>query len=65
MLVLQNEYIDEPEPGQYIHVKEERITEWPVVFLTRPKRNERTIPSFLAPNAPSNRLEILRGLSKP
>ena len=64
-LVLQKEYIDEPEPERYIHVKEERITEWPVVFLTRPKRNDRTIPGFLTPDAPSNRLEILRGLSKP
>ena len=60
-LIRQNEYIDEPEPGKYIHVKEERITEWPVVFLTRPRRSERTIPDFLAPDAPPNRLEVLRG----
>ncbi|MEM6736603.1 MAG: hypothetical protein AAF620_11095 [Bacteroidota bacterium] len=26
-LVLQLEYIDEPESGNYIHVKEERLTE--------------------------------------
>ena len=64
-LVLQKEYIDESEPGQYRHVKEERMTEWPVVFLTRPRRNDRTIPDFLAPDAPSNRLDILRGLSEP
>ena len=37
-LVLQREYIDEPENGRYIHKKEERITEWPVDFLSRPKR---------------------------
>lgn len=60
-LVLQCEYIDEPEPEQYVHVKEERMTEWPVCFLTRPRRRERTIPDFLAPDAPPNRLEILRG----
>jgi putative acetyltransferase len=36
-LVLQREFIDEPEPGRYVHVREERITEWPVEFLTRPK----------------------------
>lgn len=60
-LVLQKEHIDEPEPGHYVHVKEKRITEWPVDFLSRPKRTERTIPEFLSPDAPSNRLEILRG----
>jgi hypothetical protein len=62
-LVLQKEFIDEPEPGKYIHVKEQRLTEWPVEFLSRPKRNANTIPDFLSPNAPSNRLEILRGLA--
>jgi putative acetyltransferase len=60
-LVLQREYIDEPEPQKYIHVKEERLTEWPVEFLQRPKRTERTIPDFLSPDAPTNKLEILRG----
>lgn len=63
-LILQKEYIDEPEPGKYIHVKVERLTEWPVKFLSRPKRTENTIPDFLSPNAPSNRLDILRGLVK-
>ncbi|WP_299443753.1 hypothetical protein [uncultured Aquimarina sp.] len=29
-LILQEEYIDEPESGKYIHMKEERLTEWPV-----------------------------------
>ena len=62
-LVLQREYIDEPEPGQYRHVREQRITEWPVAFLSRPQRDEFTIPDFLAPDAPANRLEILRGLA--
>jgi len=60
-LVLQREYLDEPEPGRFIHVKQERITEWPVAFLSRPRRDERTIPDFIAPGAPPNRLEILRG----
>jgi putative acetyltransferase len=60
-LVLQEEYIDEPEPGRYEHVKERRLTEWPVEFLRRPRRTPRTIPDFLAPDAPSNRLAILRG----
>lgn len=62
-LVLQNEYIDEPEPGQYAHVREQRVTEWPVTFLSRPRRDAMTIPAFLAPDAPANRLQILRGLA--
>ncbi|MFT3823593.1 MAG: hypothetical protein QM731_06710 [Chitinophagaceae bacterium] len=62
-LVLQEEYIAEPEPGKYIHMKEQRITEWPVAFLKRPRRTGNTIPDFLSPNAPDNRLEILRGLA--
>jgi hypothetical protein len=55
-LILQEEYISEPKPGAYVHVKERRLTEWPVEFLTRPKRTANTIPDFLSPNAPSNRL---------
>ena len=60
-LVLQQEYLGEPEPGQYVHMKEQRITEWPVAFLSRPKRTAETIPNFLSPDAPANRLDILRG----
>ena len=62
-LILQEEYIDEPEPGKYIHMKEERLTEWPVEFLTRPRRTAKTIPDFFAPDAPANRIQILRGLA--
>jgi hypothetical protein len=60
-LILQREYIDEPEPEQYTHIKQERIAEWPVEFLRRPRRTERTISDFLSPDAPLNRLAILRG----
>ncbi len=62
-LILQHEHINEPEPGNYVHVTEERLTEWPVEFLSRPRRTSHTIPDFLAPDAPSNRLDILRGLA--
>jgi len=62
-LIRQLEYIDEPNPGEYRHVKEERITEWPAEFLRRPRRTPNTIPDFLSPNAPANRLDILRGLA--
>lgn len=63
VLILQKEHIDEPRPGQYVHVTEPRTAEWPVEFLSRPKRTRHTIPDFLAPNAPSNKLEIIRGVA--
>ncbi|MEL6654971.1 MAG: GCN5 family acetyltransferase [Bacteroidota bacterium] len=63
VLILQKEYISEPEVGEYLHVKEERITEWAIEFLKRPKRTENTIPDFMSPNAPKNKLDILRGLA--
>ena len=63
-LVLQQEYIDEPSEGRYVHVKSPRVTEWPIEFLSRPKRNKRTIPDFFSPAAPPNRLDILRGKAK-
>ena len=64
-LIRQKEYIDEPSPGRYKHVRRARITEWPVEFLRRPRRNRNTIPNFLSPNAPSNRLDVLRGVARP
>ena len=63
-LILQKEYIDEPTPGRYVHVRKRRITEWPVSFLTRPRRTKNTIPDFLSPDAPMNRLAILCGTAK-
>ena len=63
-LIQQLEYIDEPKPGEYRHAKELRITEWPMEALRRPRRTPTTIPDFLSPNAPANRLDILRGLTK-
>lgn len=60
-LVLQKEHIDEPDPGVFEHVTEERITEWRVEWLNRAKRKPSTIPDFFAPNAPENRIAILRG----
>jgi putative acetyltransferase len=63
-LIRQLEYIDEPRLGEYRHVKEQRITEWPVEFLRRPRRTPSTIPEFLSPHGPANRLDMLRGLAK-
>jgi len=62
-LILQQEYIDEREPGEYVHMKEPRVAEWPLDFLSRPKRTPRTIPDFLSPTAPGNRLDVLRGIA--
>jgi hypothetical protein len=60
-LVLQREYLEEGQPGQFEHIKQPRLIEWPVEFLRRPRRDARTIPDFLSRDAPANRLEILRG----
>jgi hypothetical protein len=62
-LIRQDEYIDEPVPGHYIHRQEVRITEWPVEFLSRPKRTKDTIRNFLSEDTPTNRLDLLRGLN--
>lgn len=64
VLIRQRQHINEPEPGRYIHVKKPRLTEWPVEFLSRPRRDRYTIPNFLSPTAPDNRLDILRGVAK-
>lgn len=62
-LIRQLEYIAEDNPGEYRHVKEERIAEWPVEFLRRPRRTRKTIADFLAPDAPADKLDIIRGLA--
>lgn len=56
-LIVQEEFIAEPEPGHFIQVKERRITEWAVEFLDRPARTEDTIPDFLSSGAPPHRLD--------
>lgn len=61
VLVLQRKHINEPEPGVFEHVTEERLTEWRVEWLKRSRRTASTIPDFFAPDAPENRLAILRG----
>jgi len=51
VLVLQREYINEPEPGKYVHVKGDRITEWRVEWLAGSKRGPDAIPNFLREKA--------------
>jgi hypothetical protein len=60
-LIRQDEYIDEPAVGFYVHVREVRITEWAVEHLRRPRRTPNTIPDFLSPHVPPDRLEKARG----
>jgi hypothetical protein len=63
-LIRQRQYIDEPSPGRYIHVKKTRIAEWRVEWLQRPRRDRHTLPNFFSPDAPTNRLDIIRGIAK-
>lgn len=64
-LIRQDEYLEEAREGHYEHIRSPRVTEWPVEFLRRPRRTARTIPEFLSPDAPPNRLDILRGRAEP
>lgn len=47
VLVYQEEYIDEPNTGELIHIKQPRITEWKVEWLKRNKGTKNNIPKFL------------------
>jgi hypothetical protein len=62
-LVLQEEYIDEPEQGHFRYITKQRLTEWPVDLLSRPRRNAQTLLAFFSPTAASNRVDIVRGLA--
>lgn len=62
-LILQREHINETSEGEFVHVTTERMAEWPPEFLSRPRRTASTIPDFLSPDAPPNRLDIIRGLA--
>jgi len=48
--------------GDYMYIKERRLTELPVEFLNRPRRTANRNPQFLSADAPSNTLYLLRGL---
>jgi len=63
-LIRQRQHINEPRPGQFVHVRKSRVTEWPVEFLSRSRRNRDTLRDFFSPDAPPNRLDILRGIAK-
>jgi putative acetyltransferase len=47
VLIRQKEWIDEPQPGQYIRKSEERLTEWKVKWLEGSKREPGLIERIL------------------
>lgn len=47
VLVQQLEWVDEPQEGQYIHKKGERITEWRVEWLADGPRKPGDIADFI------------------
>jgi hypothetical protein len=47
VLVRQNEWVNEPEPGHYIPEKTERIAEWQVRWLADSKRTAESIQEFM------------------
>lgn len=51
VLVYQEEYLDEPEVGNFIHQKEPRIAEWKAEWLNTSKGTKKQIPKFLKVNA--------------
>lgn len=48
VLVRQLEWIDEPQPGQFVVKRGERITEWLPAWLPGSKRSREAIKEFLA-----------------
>lgn len=47
-LVLQNEWVNEPDPGKFEHNKTLRITEWQVEWLAGGKRGHGSIEAFMS-----------------
>jgi putative acetyltransferase len=66
VLILQREWINEPQPGNYVRMNEERITEWKVEWLAGSKRSQEAIDRFLAEHQRPNvlRISVVRGASE-
>lgn len=47
VLIRQYEWINEPQPGQFIHEKGERVAEWQVAWLSDSKRCPGAIEKFI------------------
>jgi hypothetical protein len=53
VLLRQREYIDEPQPGEFVWVHGERVTEWDVKWLDEShRRRPDSIPRFLEGHRP-------------
>jgi hypothetical protein len=61
--VLQQEYIDEPESGACEHVKEPTRHGMAGRIPAPAATHARDHPRVRGPDAPANRLDILRGLA--
>jgi hypothetical protein len=55
VLILQREWIDEPQPGHYVRKNQERITEWKVEWLADSKASSEAIDKFLAEHQRPNK----------
>lgn len=51
VLIVQNEYINEPEIGIFVHVNRNRTTEWNVEWLRGHKRRKNSIANFINKHA--------------
>jgi putative acetyltransferase len=51
VLICQYEWIDEPNPGEFIHKKGERVTEWLPEWLEDSARKEGDIEEYIASNS--------------
>jgi hypothetical protein len=47
VLIRQHEWIDEPTPGQFVHMKEERVAEWRAQWLDSGPRKLGDIEAFI------------------
>ena len=48
VLIRQREWIDEPEPGRFVPMKGQRLTEWQVKWLAGTRREPESIARFMA-----------------
>lgn len=48
VLIRQHEWINEPTPGQFVHMKGERVAEWRVEWLDRGARRAGDIEAFIS-----------------
>jgi putative acetyltransferase len=57
VLTLQREWVDEPQPGNFVRKNEARLTEWKVEWLAGSKRSPEAVDRFLAEHQRTKRLQ--------